>query len=313
MNMNTLHDSKALTPETKMVDLLRNNLNLLFVLNQFSIPFGFGEKTIQEVCVKNGVDTSSFITLIQFHGNSDNPDIQKLNTLTPKVIVNYLRKSHFYFIGYRLPEIRKQFATALDEGSTRKTILSYFEDYEKEVRAHMGYEDEVFFPYVEKLLTGEEQKDYSVKLFEAKHNDIEEKLDDLINLIIKYLPTSGDTLRLTDILEDLRLCNRDLYLHTFLEDKILIPKIKKLEKKNPNDDQKATVETEELSEREKDIVRSVAKGQSNKEIADEHFLSIHTVITHRRNISRKLSIHSSAGLTVYAILNKLVNIEDLRQ
>jgi len=311
--MNSSNDPKTVTPDTKMVDLLRNNLNLLFVLNQFSMPLGFGEKTIQEVCVKNGVDTQSFITLIQFHGNSENPDIQKLNTLSPVIILNYLKRSHNYFIGYRLPEIRRQFATALDEGNTRKTILSYFEDYEKEVRDHMGYENDVFFPYVEKLLDGEEQKDYSVKLYESRHNNIEEKLDDLINLIIKYLPTSGDTLRLADILEDLRLCNRDLNLHTFLEDKILIPKIRKIEKKTQYEEQKPVEETEELSEREKDIVRSVAKGLSNKEIADEHFISIHTVITHRRNISRKLGIHSSAGLTVYAILNKLVDIEDLRQ
>jgi len=296
-----------------MVDLLRNNLNLLFVLNQFSIPLGFGEKTIEEVCVKNEVDTQSFITLVQFHGNPGNPDIQKLNTLSPGVILNYLKRSHHYFLGYRLPEIRKQFAEALDEGSTRKTILSYFEDYEKEVNDHMGYENDVFFPYVVKLLNGEEQKEYSVKQFEAKHNNIEEKLDDLINLIIKYLPTSGDTLRLSDVLEDLRLCNRDLNLHTFLEDKILVPKIKKIEKKTQNEDQKVVEVAEELSEREKDIVRSVAKGFSNKEIADEHFISIHTVITHRRNISRKLGIHSSAGLTVFAILNKLVDIEDLRQ
>jgi len=251
--------------------------------------------------------------LVQFHGNPGNPDIQKLNTLSPGVILNYLKRSHHYFLGYRLPEIRKQFAEALDEGSTRKTILSYFEDYEKEVNDHMGYENDVFFPYVVKLLNGEEQKEYSVKQFEAKHNNIEEKLDDLINLIIKYLPTSGDTLRLSDVLEDLRLCNRDLNLHTFLEDKILVPKIKKIEKKTQNEDQKVVEVAEELSEREKDIVRSVAKGFSNKEIADEHFISIHTVITHRRNISRKLGIHSSAGLTVFAILNKLVDIEDLRQ
>jgi len=311
--MNTNQDPKAINPDTKMVDLLRNNLNLLFVLNQFSIPLGFGEKSIEEVCVKNGVDTQSFITLIQFHGNPGNPDIQKLNTLSPEVILNYLKRSHLYFLGYRLPEIRKQFAEALDEGSTRKTILSYFEDYEKEVNDHMGYENDVFYPYVVKLLNGEEQKEYSVKLFEARHNNIEEKLDDLINLIIKYLPTSSDTLRLSDILEDLRLCNRDLNLHTFLEDKILVPKIRKIEKKTQNEDLKIVVEAEELSEREKDIVRSVAKGFSNKEIADEHFISIHTVITHRRNISRKLGIHSSAGLTVFAILNKLVDIEDLRQ
>ena len=143
--MNPIHDPKAIIPETKMVDLLRNNLNLLFVLNQFSIPLGFGEKTIQEVCAKNGVDTQSFIVLIQFHGNPENPDIQKLNTLSPGIILSYLKRSHGYFIGYRLPEIRQQFAAALDEGSTRKTILSYFEEYEKEVSDHMGYENEVFF------------------------------------------------------------------------------------------------------------------------------------------------------------------------
>ena len=312
MKINSVFDTKAITPDTKMVDLLRNNLNLLFVLNQFSIPLGFGEKTIQEVCVINKVDTQSLITLIQFHDNPDIQDIQRMNTLSPNIILNYLKKSHNYFIDYRLPEIRQQFATSLNEGSTRKTILSYFEDYEKEVRDHMGYEDKVFFPYIENLLDGKEQKDYSVKLFKARHNNIEEKLDDLINLIIKYLPTSGYTLRLIDVLEDLRVCNRDLYLHSFLEDKILIPKIKRLEKNIPNEEIKVTKKTENLSNREKDIVRSVAKGLSNKEIADRHFLSIHTVITHRRNISRKLGIHSSAGLTVYAILNKLVDIEDLR-
>jgi DNA-binding NarL/FixJ family response regulator len=86
-----------------------------------------------------------------------------------------------------------------------------------------------------------------------------------------------------------------------------------MEKKPDSDLVKHTKEHEDLSEREKDIVRSVAKGLSNKEIADEHFISIHTVITHRRNISRKLAIHSSAGLTVYAILNKLVDIEELRR
>ena len=66
-----------------------------------------------------------------------------------------------------------------------------------------------------------------------------------------------------------------------------------------------------MSEREKDIVVCVAKGLSNKEIADVLCLSINTVTTHRRNIARKLSIHSPAGITIYAIVNKLVNIEDI--
>ena len=67
-----------------------------------------------------------------------------------------------------------------------------------------------------------------------------------------------------------------------------------------------------LSQREKEIVICVVKGMTNKEIAEKLFLSIHTVITHRRNISKKFQIHSAAGLTIYAIVNKLVTLNDVK-
>lgn len=74
--------------------------------------------------------------------------------------------------------------------------------------------------------------------------------------------------------------------------------------KNPKSD------LNELSSREKDILAAVAMGKTNKEIADEFNISIYTVISHRRNISQKLGINSIPGLTVYAIMNKLVDISD---
>lgn len=67
-----------------------------------------------------------------------------------------------------------------------------------------------------------------------------------------------------------------------------------------------------LSLREKEIVICVVKGMTNKEMAEKLFLSIHTVITHRRNISKKLQIHSAAGLTIYAIVNKLVSLDEVK-
>ena len=70
-------------------------------------------------------------------------------------------------------------------------------------------------------------------------------------------------------------------------------------------------EQEALSQREKEIIICVVKGMTNKAIADKLYLSIHTVITHRRNIARKLQIHSPAGLTIYAIVNKLVELQDI--
>lgn len=72
-------------------------------------------------------------------------------------------------------------------------------------------------------------------------------------------------------------------------------------------------EQQSLSAREKEIVICVVKGMTNREIADKLFLSPHTVITHRRNIARKLQIHSPSGLTIYAIVNKLVELKDIKQ
>lgn len=69
---------------------------------------------------------------------------------------------------------------------------------------------------------------------------------------------------------------------------------------------------EELTPRERDIVIGVVKGLTNKEIADKLFISVNTVTTHRRNIVKKLDIHSASGLTVYAIMNKLVSLEEIK-
>lgn len=68
-----------------------------------------------------------------------------------------------------------------------------------------------------------------------------------------------------------------------------------------------------LSEREIDVLKAVAQGYSNKEIADKLFISKNTVITHRKNITDKLDIKTIAGLTVYAILNKLIDPEEVRK
>lgn len=85
-----------------------------------------------------------------------------------------------------------------------------------------------------------------------------------------------------------------------------ISRLQHIEKEEETDSQ------ETLSQREKEIVVCVVKGMTNKEIAENLFLSIHTVITHRRNISKKLQIHSAAGLTIYAIVNKLVELGEVR-
>ena len=103
-----------------------------------------------------------------------------------------------------------------------------------------------------------------------------------------------------------------------MEDDIFVPAVEILEEK-VGVQESATANAEEvkrnedaLSDREREIVHCVVCGLSNKQIADELFISLNTVLTHRKNIARKLNIHSVAGLTIYAIVNKIVNIDELQ-
>lgn len=90
--------------------------------------------------------------------------------------------------------------------------------------------------------------------------------------------------------------------------KEIVETIDSLLKQSAPADEKVAEKT--LSPRETDVVILVAKGMTNKEIAHYLSLSIHTVITHRRNIARKLDIHSVSGITIYAIMNNLVTLEE---
>ena len=102
-----------------------------------------------------------------------------------------------------------------------------------------------------------------------------------------------------------------------MEDDIFVPAVEILEEKVGVQQNNAPAEEEKrpedtLSEREREIVHCVVCGLSNKQIAEKLFISLNTVLTHRKNIARKLNIHSVSGLTIYAIVNKIVNIDELQ-
>jgi DNA-binding CsgD family transcriptional regulator len=105
------------------------------------------------------------------------------------------------------------------------------------------------------------------------------------------------------------LSKYDDSISIFDDSDVISQKISRLQHIEPEEDDE---NSDALSQREKEIIICVVKGMTNKEMAERLFLSIHTVITHRRNISRKLQIHSAAGLTIYAIVNKLVELSDVK-
>ena len=188
----------------------------------------------------------------------------------------------------------------------------------------MKYEQKTLFPYVESLIAGNPTSDYNVETFSKHHGAADKKLRELKLLIIKYLPQDGlHNNQLTATLHDIYENEVWLHQHALVEDHIFVPAIRRMERTTKQNDVTKNItdmvfkgsigqNPDALSEREKEVIVALVQGMSNKEIASHLFISTNTVITHRRNIARKLQIHSPAGLTIYAIVNELVDISAVK-
>ncbi len=306
----------------KMISLIRDNYNLLQSLGSFGISLGFGDKTVKQVCDDQNVDTNTFLAVVNFtiNGYREMDDVSRLSVPT---LLQYLKASHDYFIGFQLPFIRKELVDALDENDNlARLILKLYDEYSRSVTQHMKYEEKTVFPYVESLIAGKPMANYAIDMYSKHHGQESSKLRELKSIIIKYFP--GDSLRnnqLSATLYDIYNNEEWLALHAEVEDKIFIPAIKYLEDKSRQSDVSAKISSmigknqegaDALSEREKDVIVALVQGMSNKEIAEHLCISVNTVITHRRNIARKLQIHSPAGLTIYAIVNNLIDISAVK-
>jgi len=308
--------------DDSMISLIRDNYNLLQSLGSFGINLGFGDKTVRQVCEEQGVDTYTYLAVVNFsiNGYREFNDYSKLSIPT---LLHYLKASHEYFLGYQLPFIRKALTDALDQNDNlARLIVKLYDDYSRAVRSHMKYEEKTVFPYVEALLKNQPTGNYDIETYSKHHGQTDVLLRELKSIIIKYLPSDGlHNNQLSACLYNIYNNEEWLSLHAEVEESIFMPAIRWLEKKVRQNDVSTKISnmisqtpdsSNALSDREKEVVVSLVQGMSNKEIADHLFISINTVITHRRNIARKLQIHSPAGLTIYAIVNHLVDISSVR-
>lgn len=307
---------KLYEADDKMIDIISDNYSMLQGLSAFGIRLGFGDKTVNEVCIRQDVDCYTFLTVVNFIINGFAPKGTD-ERISVKTLLAYLRASHRYFLDFQLPSIRRKLEESLASGDELATlILRLYDEYARDIHLHMKYEEKTLFPYVEALLAGEQKPNYNVAIFSKHHGDTTRKLQELKHIIIKYLPQDGLTNnQLTATLFDIYNIEEWLNNHSHVEDIIFVPAIRLLEDRIKTQDATSRISQiisnaenrEAISEREREIIVCLVQGLSNKEIADRLCISVHTVVTHRRNISRKLQIHSLAGLTLYAIANNLID------
>ena len=219
------------SPDDKMATLIAENYSLIQVMSRFGIKVGFGDLTVSEVCENSGVDCSTFLTVVNFtidgYSHADQTHNISLGSL-----LHYLRQSHIYFLDFFLPAIRRKLLDGIPFGddSIALLILKFFDEYALQVRKHMDYEDKTVFGYVDALLAGNPGSDYSIETYSDHHAEVASSLRELKSIILKYAPAGADVNILNDALYDIFRCEQELATHCLIEDELLSPAVRRLEK-----------------------------------------------------------------------------------
>lgn len=235
-----------LEKDMKLADVILHDYSLVPVVSRFGIKLGFGDKTIEEVCEKQNVELDFFLTILNVFHDPKVLDPKKLQGFPVELLIDYLKNAHVYYLDNKIPEIELLIEEMVDEldGDTEPYFLlqKFFKEYIKELKKHIDREENLVYPYVLKLNSTVSApsvstsimtliKEYSITLYEEEHDNVEEKLTDLKNIIIKYLPPGRSQKTRFKLLVELSALEKDLHDHSRIEDMILVPMVEMLEKK----------------------------------------------------------------------------------
>jgi regulator of cell morphogenesis and NO signaling len=225
----------------KLGDLILENPQLLRLIYRFGISPGFGDATIEEVCLKHKIDPEFLLVIINSFLDNEFSPSNILDKSDLKQLISYLKKTHEYYLSVEIPFIELMIedlcSDPLYENPDLVVVKRFFSAYKKELTEHINREEKKTFPYVllmeEQLYSktpGNKSSDsYSILAYEEEHDNMEEKLFDLKNIMIKYLPEPFNHETVNRIIAELFWLEKDLHDHARIEDKVLVPKVKELE------------------------------------------------------------------------------------
>jgi regulator of cell morphogenesis and NO signaling len=229
----------------KLADVIHHDYNLIPVIARFNIMLGFGDSSIANICQKKKINTDFFLTILNSFHDSQYLDKHSEQNFSATQLIDYLQQTHNYYLKNKIPEIECLISEMLTKAEVDKAsydiLQKFFEEYKTELVKHIDREEKLVYPYVIDLENAVQSnsvtpslfssiEEYSITSYQAEHESVEEKLRDLKNIIIKYLPPSEQQQSRYKLLKELTVLEKDLNDHANIEDLILVPKVELLEK-----------------------------------------------------------------------------------
>ena len=242
-----MNQNLPFTAKTKMAEVIHLDYRLIPIIGRFGIDFGFGNKTVSEVCSDHEINVWFFLEIINSYHNPEYFPKKQLQNFNAQLIIRYLSSTHAYYLNTKVPEIESYIDEMEKKASKEnqkniKLLNDFFKGYKTELKKHLDREDQIIFPYIisleNSLLENSFDQDLidmvkhePIENYEQSHDNVELKLSDLKNLIIRYLPPVLCKELCQKLLIELFRLEADLENHGRIEDKVLVPKVKLLEQK----------------------------------------------------------------------------------
>jgi regulator of cell morphogenesis and NO signaling len=223
-----------LSAEMKMADLINSNSRLLRLIPRFGMKLGFGEESVKEVCFKADISPTLFLLICNISAfNNYLPMKSEIKQLNISQLINYLKASHSEYRMKYIPELEKSIVSVSGDKNCNSrnayVISHFFDEYKEELMSHLSYEENIVFPYIANILHKKITKGYSIEKFEENHSNIDIKLSDFKNILLKYLPADCTSQSRYDALESLFILEKEVEIHNLIENKILVPHVSLLE------------------------------------------------------------------------------------
>jgi len=278
-------------------DSITENNYLIPVINRFGIKLGVGDKSIAELCQKYDIDTDFFLAIINTYLNEDYFPEKKLQKFSVELVADYLKKTDSDYIHALIPNIEKHLnafiAMSDPENKQLALIRVLFNEFKSEF-----------------------QKRTELKLTE--HDTSHALLLDMKNILIKHISGNFNENLCYAVLFSVDSLQNDLAKHNRIREKILKPMIEALMESGVDDwqslltsEKTVTDPDQPISQRELDVLKLIALGYLNKEIADRLNISLNTVLSHRKNITAKLGIKTVSGLTFYCLSHGHISPDEI--
>ncbi len=287
-----------LNPSSILSEIVSVNYLLIPVINRFGIKLGLEDKSVKTICTEYNQNIEFFLTILNTYLNEDYFPEKKLQEFEIDLVTDYLKRTDMYYMHGQIPNIEKHLNALIATSDPNNKQLELIR------KLFLRFKDAL----IHRISNGLLDDDTSQAL-----------LFDLKNILIKHISGSFNENLCYAVVFSIDSLLNDLTKHNRIREKILKPMIAELSEAGVDDWQeligkpKAHHPTDDstISPRELEVLKLVALGLLNKEIADRLNISLNTVLSHRKNITAKLGIKTVSGLIFYCISHGYISADEI--